>query len=167
MCPCFSSWGSIELPTLCKWEIMNLACSKKEKRNFIVLSMGATLEASWHERMINLLMSFVDIDIHHPQNYIFIPLFQLKQKALAHEWSLLPSAKGQSLLLCWVSKPISLYLKQAFELLWFNLLCVLIYSSIIFYFSLCSIMLLSEWIYHWKFNNCKETVMIEHAFSAI
>ena len=57
---------------------MNLACAKKGEEERSRFSMGAALEAIKHERMINLLMSFVDIDIHHSQNYIFIPLFQLK-----------------------------------------------------------------------------------------
>ena len=51
---------------------------KREKRNFIVLSMGAVLEAIKHEGMIDHLMSFVDIDIHHSQNCNFIPLIELK-----------------------------------------------------------------------------------------
>ena len=34
------------------------------KRNFIVLSMGAALEANKHGRMINHSIPFVDIDIH-------------------------------------------------------------------------------------------------------
>ena len=38
--------------------------------NFIVLSMGATLEAIKHEKLINHLMPFIDIDIHLSQNYI-------------------------------------------------------------------------------------------------
>jgi hypothetical protein len=33
--------------------------------------MGAALEVTKHERMINHLMPFVDIDIHTSQNYIF------------------------------------------------------------------------------------------------
>ena len=64
---------------------MNLACLNKGERNFIVLSKGAALEAIKNENMINHLMTFIDIDIHHSQNYIFIPLIHLKQKALAHE----------------------------------------------------------------------------------
>ena len=49
---------------------------KKEKRNFIVLSMGAALEAIKHENIIIHLIAFVDIDIHLSQNYIFnISLF--------------------------------------------------------------------------------------------
>ena len=43
----------------------------KEKRNFIVLSMGTAVEAIEHEKMINHLIAFVDIDIHLSQNYIF------------------------------------------------------------------------------------------------
>ena len=57
---------------------------QKEKRNFIDISMGADLEAIWHEKIINHLLAFVDIDIHLSQNYIFIHLFY-KIKALAHE----------------------------------------------------------------------------------
>ena len=57
---------------------------QKEKMNFIVLSMGAALEAIKHEKMISHLIAFVDIDIHLSQNYIFINLFY-KIKALAHE----------------------------------------------------------------------------------
>ena len=44
---------------------------QRRKRNFIVLSMGAALEAIKHERMINHSMPLVDIDIHFSQNYIF------------------------------------------------------------------------------------------------
>ena len=50
----------------------------KEKRNFIVLSMGAALEAIKHERMINHLMPFIDIDIHTSQNIFSTPLFYSK-----------------------------------------------------------------------------------------
>ena len=63
---------------------MNLIVQQKEKRNFIVLSMGAALEAIIHEKIISHLIAFVDIDIHLSQNYIFIHLFY-KIKALAHE----------------------------------------------------------------------------------
>ena len=41
---------------------------QRRKRNFIVLSMGAALDANKRGRMINLLMPFVDIDIHLSQN---------------------------------------------------------------------------------------------------
>ena len=44
---------------------------QRRKRDFIVLSMGAALEAIKHERMINHLIPFIDIDIHLSQNYIF------------------------------------------------------------------------------------------------
>ena len=33
--------------------------------------LGAALEVSKHERMINHLVAFVDIDIHTSQKYIF------------------------------------------------------------------------------------------------
>ena len=60
---------------------MNLACAKKkEKRNILVLSMGAALEATKHEKMISHLIAFVDIDIHLSQNIIFnISLFYLNK----------------------------------------------------------------------------------------
>ena len=44
---------------------------QRRKRNFIVLSMGAALEANKHGRMINLLMPFVDIDIHLSKNLFY------------------------------------------------------------------------------------------------
>ena len=44
---------------------------QKEKMNFIVLSMGAALEAIKHEKMTSHLIAFVDIDIHLSQNIVF------------------------------------------------------------------------------------------------
>ena len=41
---------------------MNLACANKEKRTALVLYMGAALEATKHEKMINHLIAFVDIE---------------------------------------------------------------------------------------------------------
>ena len=52
----------------------------KEKRNFIVISMGAALEAIKHEKMISHLIAFVDIDIHLSQNYIFNTTVFLNKK---------------------------------------------------------------------------------------
>ena len=49
---------------------MNLAVQQKEKMNFIILSMGAALEAIKHEKMISHLIAFVDIDTHLSQNYL-------------------------------------------------------------------------------------------------
>ena len=45
--------------------------------------MGATLEVITHERMINHLMPFVDIDIHTSQNIIFqyICFMQIKSSS--------------------------------------------------------------------------------------
>jgi hypothetical protein len=61
-----------------------------------------------------------------------------------------PLRKGLSfLLLSWVSKPIPLYLKQAFELLWSNHPYIDLFNHV-FYLSLFSTMLLSERIYLWK-----------------
>jgi hypothetical protein len=95
------------------------------------------------------LLPFVDRNNHLPKQ--FLSLFY-KWKALAHDKSLLPSAKGLSfLLLCWVSKPIPLYLKQAFELLWSNHPYVDLFNHV-FYFPLFSTMLLSELIYLWKLS---------------
>ena len=45
---------------------------QRRKRNFIVLSMGAALEANKHGRMINHSIPFVDIDIHLSQNLFFM-----------------------------------------------------------------------------------------------
>ena len=45
--------------------------TKEKKRNILVLSMGATFEAIEHEKIIDHLIPFVDIDIHLSQNYIF------------------------------------------------------------------------------------------------
>ena len=50
---------------------MNLACAKKGEEERSRFSMGAALEAIKHERMISHLITFVDIDIHLSQNYIF------------------------------------------------------------------------------------------------
>ena len=44
---------------------------QRRKRNFIVLFMGAALEAIKHEKMIRHLIAFIDIDIHLSRNYIF------------------------------------------------------------------------------------------------
>ena len=52
---------------------------QRRKRNFIVLSMGAALEANKHERMINHSMSFVDIDIHLSQKLIFYTLYMISK----------------------------------------------------------------------------------------
>ena len=48
-----------------------LPISKEKNRNVLVLSMGAALEAIEHEKIIDHLIPFVDIDIHLSQNYIF------------------------------------------------------------------------------------------------
>ena len=72
-----------------------------------------------------------------------------------------PLRRAYLLLYCWVSKPIPLYLKQAFELLWSNHLYVDT-SNHIFYVSLFST---KDFI--WMnmtlkgINDCKEIVMIE------
>jgi C4-dicarboxylate transporter len=50
-----------------------------------------------------------------------------------------------------LSQPIPLYLKQAFELLWSNHPYVDLFNHV-FYPSLSSMMLLSEWIYLWKLS---------------
>jgi hypothetical protein len=100
-------------------------------------------------KITRTLLPFVDRNNHLPKQ--FLSLFY-KWKALAHDKFLLPSAEGLSfLLLCWVNKPIPLYLKQAFELLWSNHPYVDLFNHA-FYFSLFSTMLLSEWIYLWKLS---------------
>ena len=61
----------INLLTLWTSETMNLACATNVEDNFIVLSMGATVEATKHDMIISHLIAFVDIDIHVSQNIIF------------------------------------------------------------------------------------------------
>ena len=50
---------------------MNIACATKEKRNVLVLSMGAALEATKHGKMISHLIAFVDIDVHLSKKLYF------------------------------------------------------------------------------------------------
>jgi len=57
---------------------MNLACAKKGEEERSRFSMGAALEAIKHERMINHLMPFVDIDIHLSQNLFYALYMFLK-----------------------------------------------------------------------------------------
>ena len=73
-----------------------------------------------------------------------------------------PLRRANLLLLCWVSKPIPLYLKQAFELLWSNHLYVDLFNYV-FYPSLFSTNL-----FIWMnitliaFNDYKKIVIIKH-----
>ena len=55
---------------------------QQKEKNFIVLSMGAALEATKHEKMISHLIAFVDIDIHLSQNIIFLYLYFYLNKKL-------------------------------------------------------------------------------------
>ena len=141
------------LLTLCKWEIMSFACSNKGEEELYCSLYGSR---SWSQLTWKEDKPFDVIRWHRHTPFSKITFSYLcfnQNKNLRHMSDLcFPLRRDNLLLLCWVSKPISLYLKQAFELLWSNHLCVLMYSSIIFYSSLCSTMLLSEWIYRWKFQ---------------
>ena len=62
--------------------------------------MGATLEVIKHERMINHLMTFVDIDIHTSQNYIFNTSVYLIKMLYLMSYLYFPMRRVFLLLLC-------------------------------------------------------------------
>ena len=117
---------------------------EKGKYQWKTLSNDYKLCLTWF--MISFSIPFADIDIHHSQNYIFITSDSFKIKGSSTFVIPVSLCEGPILwLLCWVSRPIPLCLKQAFELLWSNHLYVHLLNHVL-YSSLFSTTLLSKWI---------------------
>ena len=120
-----------------------LSLSKqRRKTNFIVLAMGAALEANKHGRMINHSMPFVDIDVHLSQKKV-CSLYDFKTLKSSSTW-FIPASLCEGQFFYFYVESVFLLLSDSEANTCVNFVCnnfyMLVYCT--YYIALC-------WQYPW------------------